>query len=59
MAPLVGTRARTPAPKKEPAPHPTIRAAAIETRDRRGLLMLVADYAPGRSTSRRRWRSTT
>ena len=47
MAPLVGSRPRTPPPKKEPAPHPSIRAASIETRDRRGLLLLVADFAPG------------
>ncbi len=47
IAPIVGTRTRTAKPKKEPAPHPTIRAAGIETRDRRGLLLLVADFAPG------------
>ncbi len=47
IAPMVGMRTRTPPPKKEPVPHPTIRAAAIETRDRRGLLLLVADFAPG------------
>ena len=49
---MVGTRVRTPPPKKEPAPHPTIRAAAIETRDRRGLapaggrLRARAQYQP-------------
>ncbi len=47
MAPLVGSRPRTPPPKKEAGPHPSIRAAAIESRDRRGLLLLVADFAPG------------
>ena len=30
---------------KEMAPHPTIKAAAISTKDRRGTLLMVADYA--------------
>lgn len=37
----------TPLPKPETEPHPSIRAAALETRDHRGTLLLVADYAPG------------
>ncbi len=34
---------RIPTPKEFP-PHPTIKAAAITTKDRRGTLLLVADY---------------
>lgn len=32
---------------KENPPHPSIRAAAIGTRDRKGFLLLVADLSPG------------
>ena len=39
-----GLTPRTPTPKEFP-PHPTIKAAAITTKDRRGTLLLVADYA--------------
>ncbi|WP_435021370.1 hypothetical protein TA3x_002339 [Tundrisphaera sp. TA3] len=31
---------------KEQAPHPTIKAAMIETKDRRGRLLMVADFSP-------------
>ncbi len=34
-------------PEPETGPHPTIRAATIETADRRGTLLLIADYADG------------
>lgn len=39
-----GKAQRTPT-RPEIAPHPTIRASAIQTADRRGWLLLIADYA--------------
>lgn len=33
--------------RKEQPPHPSIRAASIATADKRGQLLLIADYAPG------------
>ena len=39
-----GTANRPPTPKELP-PHPTIRAAAITTKDRRGTLLMLADFA--------------
>jgi len=40
-----GMATRTPTPKEFP-PHPTIKAAGISTKDRRGTLLMVADYFP-------------
>jgi hypothetical protein len=39
----VGGGLRAPTPKEYP-PNPTIKAAAITTKDRRGVLLMVADY---------------
>ncbi len=39
-----GMAPRLPTPKEFP-PHPTIKAAAITTKDRRGTLLMVADYS--------------
>jgi len=39
-----GTMPKIPTPKEFP-PHPSIKAAAITTKDRRGTLLMVADYA--------------
>ena len=39
-----GAPARPPTPKEFP-PHPSIKAAAITTKDRRGTLLMVADYS--------------
>jgi hypothetical protein len=36
-----------PRSRKERPPHPTIKAVALPTRDNRGSLVLVADFAPG------------
>ena len=38
-----GMTGRPPTPKEFP-PHPTIKAAGITTKDRRGVLLMVADY---------------
>ncbi len=40
----VGGGARLPTPKEFP-PHPSIKAASISTKDRRGMLLMVAAYA--------------
>lgn len=40
-----GLGGRTPPPRAEPEPHSTIRVAGIRTRDRKGSLLVIADYA--------------
>lgn len=46
--PVIGMNTSTMrvATPKETEPHGTIKAASIETKDRRGRLLLIADYAP-------------
>jgi hypothetical protein len=38
---------QTAPPRPETGPHPSIRAASLETRDHRGTLLLVTDFAAG------------